>query len=116
MKEKKCSACGDDLTHIVMTEDYRLTLTSTHLDIRTDDIVNENEYFCGLGCLKTWLNKELEPVKQPSYRELHANPDCEKCHGSGWVWNYELESYSPDPYDCSSDDTMYTCDLCFSYN
>lgn len=58
MKQKLCSTCGDDLTLVILPEEYRLTLTSTHIDIKSHDIVNENEYFCGLGCLKTWLNKE----------------------------------------------------------
>lgn len=59
MKEKKCSSCGDDLTYIILPEDYRLTLTHTHVDFfeKSDTLVNEEKYFCGLGCLKTWLNR-----------------------------------------------------------
>lgn len=59
MKEKKCSACGDNLTHIALPEDYRITLTHTHVDFikGSDTIVTEKEYFCGLGCLKTWLDR-----------------------------------------------------------
>jgi hypothetical protein len=37
---------------------------------------------------------------------------CDKCDGEGWVWGHELDSYYPDPHDCYSDDTRYTCDKC----
>jgi len=37
---------------------------------------------------------------------------CHKCGDAGWLWVHELDSYRPDPHDCYSDDTRYTCDRC----
>ena len=80
MKTKECAACGDDLTHIVMPEDYRMVLYSTY-EFGGDIIDDDPSYFCGLGCLKTWVNKETKPPEVIPYRKRHADPDCERCFG-----------------------------------
>lgn len=58
MKRKRCSNCGEDLTKIETEEDYRLTLTSTYL-FGGNIINDEPDYFCGLGCLRNWMNNQL---------------------------------------------------------
>jgi hypothetical protein len=37
---------------------------------------------------------------------------CHKCQGAGWLWDFELDNYKPDPHNASIDDQKYSCDAC----
>ena len=64
--EVRCDSCDRDLTYTGNCEDYCISLSNE--SIRSKDGVvtlmvmepplKSNAHFCGVGCLKTWINKE----------------------------------------------------------
>ena len=69
MSEEKvlCDNCHIDLTECGPREDYRLVLKSERIPVVTvytvDCIVHapieEDLYFCGLGCLRNWVKNNV---------------------------------------------------------
>lgn len=64
-----CDGCGSDITTTGNSVDYRLALLNERLPLRgnmcTDMMIyppiKQDAYFCGVGCLKTWLNRGMTP-------------------------------------------------------
>ena len=55
------------------------------------------------------MDEQNKPATDNGWIDIYSKP-CEKCHGDGWVYGYELTNYCCDP--CEIDETEYTCDLC----
>lgn len=66
-KKVTCDGCGADISATGNSIDYRLRLIAEALPSRsmcvTDMMIyppiKQDAHFCGLGCLRTWLNKEF---------------------------------------------------------
>ena len=50
--------------------------------------------------------------KRTEHKEEREKEVCPKCQGEGWLWDFELDNYMPDPHDASVDDQKYSCDAC----
>ena len=68
MKRTYCDFCNSDLTHDHGCDAYKLTLSCERLPVNPESqirydvlicpILNCDYHFCGLGCLKKWVEKD----------------------------------------------------------
>lgn len=65
MKIYQCDFCENDLTYSDGISQYRLNLNCIHcphiggvIDVMIYPTLSEEKNFCGLGCLKKWLEKD----------------------------------------------------------
>ncbi len=67
LRQFKCDACGRDLTTTGNSIDYRLALKNEHVpsvggfvtDMMVYPAIEHDVHFCGLSCLRAWLDKAL---------------------------------------------------------
>ena len=61
-----CDACKQDLTYTYNCVDYRLALVVEPREVKGPTVtamhvlppLDRGRHFCGLACLKKWINKE----------------------------------------------------------
>lgn len=64
-----CDGCGRDLSSTGNCEDYRLALVNEQIRSRGGVVtamakypaIERDAHFCGLGCLRKWLDREVAP-------------------------------------------------------
>lgn len=69
-----CDGCGNDLTSTSNCVDWRLALVNERLPIASGvatvtsmgvyPATMQDGYFCGVDCLRSWLDKEYPPGKR----------------------------------------------------
>lgn len=60
-----CDGCGQDITSTQYAYEFNLSLTATprindsgfSFDMGLNQSIDEQKDFCGLGCLKKWMNQ-----------------------------------------------------------
>jgi hypothetical protein len=73
MTEIICDGCGNDLTITSNCLDFRLALVNESVpsegglvtDMAAYPAIEQNTCFCGVDCLRTWLDKRYPPRKAP---------------------------------------------------
>lgn len=71
--EITCDGCGNDLTTTSNREDYRLALLNESVlsgggavtAMGAYPAIEQNAYFCGVDCLRVWLNKKYPAEGSP---------------------------------------------------
>lgn len=74
MKKIHCDNCGNDLTNDNGIDDYRLQLqcqklpygSNVRISVYVYPLLEEDKHFCGFGCLKKWMDKEMTDCKKKS--------------------------------------------------
>ena len=66
MEQISCDNCKVDLTTTTNSINYRLALVNQRIPCKEGSLtdmmvyppIQQDAHFCGLGCLKTWLNNK----------------------------------------------------------
>ena len=71
MLEIKCDNCGNDLTETTNSINWRLSLSNEQIpshdgavtDMMILQPIKKDVHFCGVGCLRVWINKHHSDLK-----------------------------------------------------